>query len=102
MIVRKDQRLGIPHFQSHLYLVKIDMPCTSHAYLPHRIQYVLVVIGVLPTVLEQLEEVLSAVLKVHTEELTHFLRHLTECDRSFQRTGLLHQRIYIMVNIKRP
>ena len=78
------------------------MPCTSHAYLPYCIQYVLVVIGVLPAVLEQLEEVLSVVLKVHTEELTHFLRHLAECDRPFQRTGLLHQRVYIMVDVKRP
>ena len=55
-------------------------------------------------VLEQMQEILAVILvgKVYTEELTHILGHLPECHRALERAGLLHQRVDVMVDVKRP
>ena len=102
LAVGKRQRGGIPCLKRHLNLVKVDLSGTAHAYLPDGIEYVPVVMAPLPAVLEQPQEVLPAVGEVDAEELMHLLRHLPEGYGALQRAGLLHERVYIVVDVKRP
>ena len=78
------------------------MPRTAHAYLPDGIEYVPVVMAPLPAVLEQSQEVLPVIGKVDAEEFLHLLGHLSEGYGALQCTGLLHERVYIVVDVKRP
>ena len=102
MAVGKRQRCGISCLECHLYLVKVDVACTAHAYLPDGIEYVPVAMAPLPAVLEQPQEVLPVVGEVDAEELLHLLRHLPEGYGALQRAGLLHERVYIVVDVQRP
>ena len=102
LAVSKRQRRGIPRLQRHLYLVKVDAAGTAHTYLSDGIEDVPVVMSVFPAVLEQPQEVLAAVCKVHAEEFLHLFRHLPESHGTLQCAGLLHERTYVVVDVKRP